>query len=161
MKLVFRPLVEAAKQARAQIAAEFTGLKGTLGSVYRSLLDEALRAGAKLTTGEETQAEKRVRSAKSEAERKIREHQRAHEHVFQIKQRYLAQEERAERESHRRREAASSRMAENTGYWSIRHMDRAMRGAGRFGMNLARGAGVNMDLGSLVGQNVELGKTAQ
>lgn len=157
MRTVFKPLVEAAREAAGQVKTIFKGIGVGAGEAFKDVPG----AAAKATSAVEREAKRAADAEAREARRAAKEKERAAEHVFQIKQRYLRQEEQEAQRSMAKQAAEQQKHAERTGYWSMRYMDRTLRAAGGFAMNMARGAGVNLDLGSMVGKSVDLGKSAQ
>lgn len=156
MRTVFKPLIEAAKEAVTQVKAAFKGIGVGAGDAFKDVPG----AAAKATSAVEREAKRAADAEAREAKRAAKEKERAIEHVFQIKQRYLQQEEREAARSMAKQAAEQQKHAERTGYWSMRYMDRTMRAAGGFAMNMAKSAGVNVDLGTAVGKSVDLNKAA-
>lgn len=156
MRTVFKPLVEAAREAAGQVKAIFKGIGGG-ADVAKDVPAAVAKAAAATEREAKRAADAEVREAKRAQDAK----ERAIEHVFQIKQRYLQQEERDASRSMEKQAAEQQKHAERTGYWSMRYMDRTMRAAGGFALNMAKSAGVDLDLGKMVGKSVEMGKSAQ
>lgn len=156
VQVVFRPLIEGAKKARQQVASEMRGLSGAvateankLGGVYRAnykgIADEADRSAAK-----QEQAAKR--SAKAQ--------EQAIAYVARIRERSYIEEQRREERAETRSRRGIEKRASQTGHWSMRYMDRAVRGAGRLGLDIARGAGVDLSLGGMIGKSVGMQQEA-
>jgi hypothetical protein len=157
MRTVFKPLVEAAREAAGQVKAIFKGMGSGSGDGFKDVPGAAAKATAVIEREAKRGADAEIREAKRAAQEKAR----AAEHVFQIKQRYLQQEEREAQRSMSKQAAEQQKHAERTGYWSMRYMDRTMRAAGGFALSMAKGAGVDLDMGRMVGKSVEMGKAAQ
>lgn len=149
---VFDPLVAAAQRAAKAIARagkegaeEFVGTYRSAPAHAKKGFDETTRAAEKAAKDQAKAAEQ---AAKAEA--------RAYEHVYQIKQRYLRQQERDEERVAQRRIAATRGIISSAG--------RTFGGVVRSGLGLAgevaRGAGVDLSVGSLVSRNVASHKTA-
>jgi len=138
---VFQPLIAAANRARQQIANAGRGGAADFAGGYRDLPKKAEES-----FGATTRA----------AEKAAKEQARAAEWVFQVKQRYLAQEAKATEAALRRSEATAKQLVSSAG--------RTFGGIVRGGMGLmgsiARGAGVNLDVGSFVQRNVSTQKLA-
>lgn len=143
MRTVFKPLVEAAREAAGQVKAIFKGIGGG-ADVAKDVPAAVAKAAAATEREAKRAADAEVREAKRAQDAK----ERAIEHVFQIKQRYLQQEERDASRSMEKQAAEQQKHAERTGYWSMRYMDRTMRAAGGFALNMAKSAGVDLDLGA-------------
>jgi len=144
MRTVFKPLVEAAREAAGQVKAIFKGMGSGSGDVFKDVPGAAAKATAVIEREAKRGADAEIREAKRAAQEKAR----AAEHVFQIKQRYLQQEEREAQRSMSKQAAEQQKHAERTGYWAIRYMDRTMKAAGSFASNMAKSAGVDLDLGA-------------
>lgn len=148
MKTVFRPMVEAAREARVKIEAEFGALKGSLGAIFKVLPGDAGKAWSKITELQKVELEKQVADVRAAEKEKAK-----------------AREEGARlppgdgggggRGGGGRRDNGY-----RTALGTVRYMDRTLRGAGSTAMQIARGAGVDLDLGSLIGKSVHMGKLA-
>lgn len=167
VQTVFRPLVEAAKRARQQVANEMRGLSSEsagaaakMGGAYRTNFTEVEKAAIRAAR---TEAKAAQDGAAAQA--------KAAAYVSRIKDRYFQEEQKRSEQAERANVRASEKVARSqeryaekqasrTGYWSIRYMDRAMRGAGRLGLDIARGAGVDLSLGGIIGKNVGLQQQA-
>jgi len=144
MRTVFKPLIEAAKEAVTQVKAAFKGIGVGAGDAFKDVPG----AAAKATSAVEREAKRAADAEAREAKRAAKEKERAIEHVFQIKQRYLQQEEREAARSMAKQAAEQQKHAERTGYWSMRYMDRTMRAGASFAASMAKSAGVDLDLGA-------------
>jgi hypothetical protein len=167
VQTVFRPLVEAAKRARQQVANEMRGLSSEsagaaakMGGAYRTNFTEVEKAAIRASRAEAKAAQD---GANAQA--------KAAAYVARIKDRYYLEEQKRSEQAERANTRAAEKVARSqeryaekqasrTGYWSIRYMDRAMRGAGRLGLDIARGAGVDLSLGGIIGKNVGLQQSA-
>lgn len=145
----FTPIVAAAKKARAQVETEMGGAAKKTSSVYRTNAGEAARA-----------ADAAGKAAEKAAQQQVRAQERAMAHVARIKERYFREEQRRQEQASRQEEAAVRKRAEQTGYWSVRYAARGFQTAGRFGMDIARGAGVNLNMGAIIGKAVSMEKRA-
>lgn len=145
----FTPIVAAAKKARAQVESEMGGAAKKTSSVYRTNANEAARA-----------ADTAGKAAEKAAQQQVRAQERAMAHVARIKERYFREEQRRQEQASRQEEAAVRKRAEQTGYWSVRYAARGFQTAGRFGMDIARGAGVNLNMGAIIGKAVSMEKRA-
>ena len=157
---VFKPLIAAAEQARASIrgiglkgAEEYVGGYRTAPARARKGFDE-VAAAAKRADGETT------KSGKKAADQRTRDM----EHVFQVKMRYLAQEEAAEKASADKIAKAHSGAAKARASVVSKGVSGAVgaaKGAVGVAGEFARGAGIQTDLSGSVGRGVELhGKAA-
>lgn len=135
---VVRPLVEAFRRAFAQISNE--GQRAT-GSVYRDAPAHAKRA-----------ADAQVAAAQRGATAFKTSHEAALQHVARVRDRFFQQQQQ--------QEAAAARAAESfgrrTSYRAARNFDNTLRAGGRFALDLARGAGIETNIGALVGKAVRL-----
>ena len=157
---VFKPLIAAAEQARASIrgiglkgAEEYVGGYRTAPARARKGFDE-VAAAAKKADAETT------KSGKKAADQRTRDM----EHVFQVKMRYLAQEEAAEKASADKIAKAHSGAAKARASVVSKGVSGAVgaaKGAVGVAGEFARGAGIQTDLSGSVGRGVELhGKAA-
>lgn len=128
----FAPIVASAKKARAQVESELGGIGNRAQSVYRQSAREAETSA----NAQSKAAEKAAKNAERawtqffERQRRMRATMAAEEQAAAVKQ--------------------GREIAANAG----RFFGGGMRLAGRFGMDIARGAGLNVDVGSLVGKVV-------
>ncbi len=149
---IFQPLIAAAKQARAKIGSEGAASGAEFVGGYRTAPAHARAAGDAVVA-----ATQRTAAQVSAIEKRAaRERERDAEHVFQIKQRYLQQEEKAAEKALAKRQKAvvdiGGRAASTFGGY-------VSRGVGLAG-NIARGAGVDLDIGGRVGRAVSLSARA-
>lgn len=145
----FTPIVAAAKKARAQVDSEMGAAAKKTATVYRTAAGEAAKA-----------ADAGGKAAEKAAQQQVRAQERALAHVARIKERYFREEQRRQEQASRQEEAAVRKRAEQTGYWSVRYAARGFQTAGRFGMDIARGAGVNLNMGAIIGKAVSMEKRA-
>lgn len=147
MKTVFRPMVEAAKQARAQIAAEFEGLKGQLGATFQAVPGLAATAFAGVTEAEKQELQRQIEAVRATEAAKKK----------------LRQESGGGTGGRGRHEGSGG--GRDNGYRTAlatkNYFNESIRGAGRTAMGVARGVGVDMDLGSLVNKSVQMRKMAE
>lgn len=165
----FRPIVDAAKDARRQVEAEMDRLwesvnggrrAGKAGQgPYRSVVREAERAANQVVA-----AEKRKQRALETEERKaVRRREAAERHVARIKDRYFADQQReGERAERLAARSAERSRKDNVGRLrgvaggSAETLGKIGRGALGVAGSIARGAGVQTDLGSYIGQAVDI-----
>ncbi len=145
MATVFRPLVEAAAAARKAIAAEFRGLKGDVSKALGTIPGAAAKAFAAITEMERKELEKQLAAVKEIESQK--------------------QKIREESGSGRRGGGGGGGVGHRddgyrTALGTTRYMDRAVRGAGRTALDIAKGAGVDLDMGTIIGKSVHMGKLA-
>jgi len=165
----FRPIVEAAKDARRQIKADMDrawaavngrgAAKGGGQGPYRSVVRAAERAADDVVKAEQR---KQARIAAEEA-KALRRKEAGERYVARIRDRYFSdqqkQAERAERLA--AKDSAASRSANvgrarAIGSGSMETLGKIGRGALGVAGSIARGAGVQTDLGAYVGNAVEL-----
>lgn len=167
---VVRPLVDSAKRARAaatadaKAAAKAQGDAAKLAGRMQIAEFQAQAALHRQYVRAKIQAERDAakesialqKKASQETQKAEREKAKAVEHVYQIRQRAIAQQEREATA------AGKSRAQTALGYGA--GAMRTLGGVARAGIgvasSLARGAGVNWDLGSLVGGSVDMQKQA-
>lgn len=145
----FNPIIAAARKARAAVESELGAAGKKVGSVYRTNAAEAAKA-----------ADQAASAAEKAAKKEAQAHERALRHVAQIRERYFREEQRRQERASAAEQAAAAKSAERVGYWSTRYMARGLATAGRFGMDIARGAGVNLDLGNVIGKAVSMERLA-
>ncbi len=151
MSAVLKPWIAAVKDARSQVAKEMAGVDQEIAHGYRTAPKYAKEGFG----GAAKEAAKADKAIVASAEKAAKEQERAREHVYQVKQRYLAQEAAAESAAASKSKAVYASIASSAG----RNFAGIVRaGAGVFG-SIARGAGVNFDIGSLVGKGVGLQKS--
>jgi len=164
----FRPIVEAAKDARRQIEAEMdrawdavngkgVSRRGGGGQgPYRSVVREAERAA---DTVIKTEQRKQAKIAAEEA-KATRRKEANERYVARIRDRYFSdqqkQGERAERIAAKESRSANVGRVRAIGSGSMETLGKIGRGALGVTGSIARGAGVQTDLGSYVGSAVEL-----
>jgi hypothetical protein len=169
----FRPIVDAARVARQAVEDEMErawaavngkgAVKGGAQGPYRSVVRAAEKAADEVVAAERR---KQTKIASEEA-KATRRREAAERHVARIRDRHFLEQqrqgERAERTAARAatRDAAATRK-ENVGRiravggGSIETLGKIGRGALGVAGSVARGAGVQTDLASFVGQAVEL-----
>ena len=141
---IFKPLIAAAAQARAKIASEGKAGASEFVGGYRTAPAAARKGFDEVAVAAEKSAARVVASAK----RAAREQQAAYEATWNYKKR-LIEEESAAAEKALTKRNATIRSIGGGAASTIGGM--LSRGAGVVG-SIARGAGVNMDAGSLVGK---------
>lgn len=164
----FRPLIDAAKDARRQVEDEMDRLWASVGGKgaakaaqgpYRSVVRQAEQAANQVVN-----AEKRKQRLIEQEERKaLRRRESAERYVARVKIRHFAEQQREEERADRlaAKNAAAARK-ENVGRLrgvaggSVETLGKIGRGAMGVAGSIARGAGVQTDLGSYIGQSVEL-----
>lgn len=141
---VFAPLIAQAERARATIGS--IGKKATEEFVggYRTA-PARTKAGF---DGVTKQAEQSAKAIAAAAKRTDAERASSMEHVFQIKMRYLAAEEAAEKASAEKRQKTVAGILSRGGSGAVGMVRGAIGVAGQ----IARGVGVNADVGSLMGK---------
>lgn len=149
---VFDGIIAAANRARKSIGrAGAQGSEEFVGG-YRT----APAAARKAFGDVDKEAERSAKAAARVADKKAKEEARAAEWVYQIKKRYLDKEEReAERTQRSREKAIRGGISNAAG--TFRGL--VGRGVGVAG-EIARGAGVDFNIGSLVQKHVALEKAA-
>lgn len=145
MRTVFKPMIEAAKEARAKIAAEFAGLGVSVANTFKLVPAAAQAAFAKVTAAENAA----VAAGVSAVEKGEAQKRRAREKSERDRQRDWEKEVRD-----------VAKRAGQVGYNTQRYFDRTLRSAGGIAMSVAKGAGVDLDIGSLVGKSVDFTKKA-
>jgi hypothetical protein len=142
MALVFKPLEDAAKRARVTIANEMKLAAGEVAAGYR----DAPAYAKKGFGGAADEAEKADRRIVDSSAKAARERAKDIDHVLAIHQRYEREVERGLA----RQEAANRRV----GTAALRSFGGYMGRAAGFAGGIARGIGVNVDPGALVGNVV-------
>ncbi len=145
----FQPILTASRKARAQVESDMAGAAKKTQSVYRQNASEAARAADKAAT-----------EAERAAQREVRAKEKALAYVARIRDRHFRDQQRQEEKAAADASRSAAKRAEQTGYWSVRYAGRAVGAAGRFGMDMARGAGVNLNMGSIIGKAVSMEKRA-
>lgn len=161
---VVRPLVDSAKRARAQATADARAAARAQGEAARlagrmqvaefqaqaALHRQHIRARLQAERDAAKETTALQRRASQEAQRAEREKAKAVEHVYQIRQRAIAQQEREAATTARSRAQA----ALGYGAGAMRTLGGVARAGIGIASTLARGAGVNWDLGALIGNSV-------
>lgn len=147
MLTVFKPLIDAARQARVAIANEMKGMSTDIAAGYRSAPEYAKKAFGK-GADEAEKADKRITDSAAKA---AREREKTIEHVFQIKQRFLQEEQRAVEQALAKQQAAQQRI----GSAAMGSFAGYMRRSAGFVSGIARGIGVDLDPGALAGNVVK------
>lgn len=161
---VVRPLVDSAKRARAQATADARAAARAQGEAARlagrmqvaefqaqaALHRQHIRARLQAERDAAKETTALQRRASQEAQRAEREKAKAVEHVYQIRQRAIAQQEREAATTARSR----AQTALGYGAGAMRTLGGVARAGVGIASTLARGAGVNWDLGALVGNSV-------
>jgi hypothetical protein len=165
----FRPIVDAARVARQAVEDEMErawaavngkgAVKGGGQGPYRSVVRAAETAANQIV---ETERRKQTRIASEEA-RATRRREAAERHVARIRDRYFTEQQRqgeradklAADNAGKERRAGGGRLRA-IGSGSVETLGKIGRGALGVTGSIARGAGVQTDLGAYVGQAVEL-----
>ena len=145
----FQPILTASRKARAQVESDMGGAAKKTQSVYRQNASEAARAADKAAT-----------EAERAAQREVRAKEKALAYVARLRDRHFRDQQRQEEKAAADASRSAAKRAEQTGYWSVRYAGRAVGAAGRFGMDMARGAGVNLNMGAIIGKAVSMEKRA-
>ena len=167
---VVRPLVDSAKRARAaatadaRAAAKAQGDAAKLAGRMQIAEFQAQAALHRQYVRAKIQAERDAakesialqKKASQETQKAEREKAKAVEHVYQIRARAMAQQEREATALGKSR----AQTALGYGAGAMRNLGGVMRAGIGVASSLARGAGVNWDLGSLVGSSVDMQKQA-
>ncbi len=166
----FRPIIDAAKDARRQVEDEMDRLWAAVGGggkragkagqgPYRSVVREAERAANQVVAAER----RKQRQIESEERKATRRRESAERHVARIKDRHFAAQQReGERSDKLAARSAERSRKDNVGRLrgvaggSVETLGKIGRGAVGVAGSIARGAGVQTDLGSYIGQSVEL-----
>ncbi len=166
----FRPIVDAAKDARRQVEDEMDRLWAAVSGggkraskagqgPYRSVVREAERAANQVVAAER----RKQRQIESEERKATRRRESAERHVARIKDRHFATQQReGERSDKLAARSAERSRKDNVGRLrgvaggSVETLGKIGRGAVGVAGSIARGAGVQTDLGSYVGQAVAL-----
>jgi hypothetical protein len=161
----FKPIVQAAREARQAIEDEmaraWAAIRGEgsavgpgagMGGPYRAVVKEAERAADKIVETEK----KKQRKIEQEEKRAQRRRESAERYVAKIKDRHFAAEQRREerdgRTEKRERVGRSKAIIGGAG----KNIVGVGKGALGIAGSVARGAGVQTDLGAYVGKAVEL-----
>lgn len=154
---LFKPLVDAAREARRQIERELSGINvqigasgsggagGGKGSPYRILVEGAQKAGEEIVKA----AEKRE-AAIARIERR----------AMNDRQRQLTQQSREFDKAQRESDRGPTLFARRASWRAARTLDSIVRGGVGLAGDMARGAGVDFSLGSMVGRAVSQEKAA-
>jgi TP901 family phage tail tape measure protein len=142
---VFASIPAAAKKATDKVNGEFSASGKKVASVYRTSATEAERA-----------AEKGAAAAEKGAKKEAAAYERALKHVSAMRDRYFREQQRREE----KQAAAQSRVNAVNASYATRFAASGLRAGGRFAMDIARGAGVNLDLGSIIGKSVAMERRA-
>lgn len=166
----FRPIIDAAKDARRQVEDEMDRLWAAVSGggkraskagqgPYRSVVREAERAANQVVAAER----RKQRQIESEERKATRRRESAERHVARIKDRHFAAQQReGERSDKLAARSAERSRKDNVGRLrgvaggSVETLGKVGRGAVGVAGSIARGAGVQTDLGSYIGQSVEL-----
>lgn len=164
----FRPIVEAAKDARRQVEAEMERMWSAIngkgaskrggggGGPYRSVVREAERAAGQVVATERRKQDRIVADA-IRAQRRVEAEQRR-----VTKERERSEYQQAAKVAKEWKRSQSTTQKENVGRaraigsGSMETLGKIGRGALGVTGSIARGAGVQTDLGSYVGSAVEL-----
>ena len=164
---VFKPLVQAARDARMAVEDEMAKMYAAIngksvgpgrkkGGPFRSIPDEAAKAADKVIKEEQKKQDRIAREEQRAEERRKRQRESAERYVAGIKDRYLAQEqkdrEKADADTVGKREKRIRAILGGTSD----NLKKAGGAALGLAGSVARGAGVQLDLGAYVGQAVDL-----
>jgi hypothetical protein len=142
VRLVFRPLIAAAKDARRQVARTFAGAGKDISGPFQ-------RAGKEAATGlrqAEKAAERMASSSRSKVSRAQKDMERGFREIGKVAEREFMRAERASR-------SAATAFARRTSHRTTRFLapTAPLLGFGaRAGRDILRGAGVQTNLGSTV-----------
>lgn len=145
---IFRPLIAQAKDARAKIAAEGKAAGKEYVGGYRDAPAHAKRGFDGVAKAAEGADKAVVASAKKAA----KEQEQAAEHVYQIKRRYMEQVERDEQRAASRQLKLQQNAARSVVSGAARSFGGVVRSGIGVAGQIARGVGVDLDAGSLVGK---------
>lgn len=159
VKSVYKPLVETTKNAAKEILAIWQQLSKDMGTAYGNGTIKVSVSQRK--AGEDSKAMARVfGNSLSEIRSQFVALSKAAKDGLDL--RTLATSAEAELRKVERAAArtqlglggggggAWSKMGERTGYWSMRYFDNSMRTGARFASSIARGAGMDFNIGSMV-----------
>lgn len=161
---VFKPIVQAARDARMAVEDEMARMHAAIngksspgagarrGGPFRSLPDEAQRAADRVVGIEQKKQERIAREEQRAEDRRRRRAEAAERYVGRIRERYDRDQERATSGSRRENVGRLKSIVGGTG----ENLKAAGRGVLGIAGSVARGAGVQLDLGSYVGQAVSL-----
>lgn len=167
---VVRPLVDAGKRARAQATADAKAIAKAQGDAAKhasrmqiaefqaqaAIHRQYVRARIQADRDAAKEASALAKKSAQDIASAEREKAKAIEHVYQIRQRYLAQVEK-ERAA---LTASRTQTALGVGAGAMRTLGGIARAGIGVGRDVLRGAGVNWDLGSIVGAGVDMQKQA-
>lgn len=145
----FQPILTASRKARAQVESDMGGAAKKTQSVYRQNASEAARAADKAAT-----------EAERAAQREVRAKEKALAYVARLRDRHFRDQQRQEEKAAADASRLAAKRADQVGYGSVRYAGRAVGAVGRFGMDMARGAGVNLNMGAIIGKAVSMEKRA-
>ncbi|MET0793565.1 MAG: hypothetical protein ABW061_18745, partial [Polyangiaceae bacterium] len=155
MRTVFKPLTQAAIEARKQVQKEFASIAVGMrtgftegGRSAKRVFADTGKAGEQMSRDLERQASQRARAAERESAREWSAYTRDAKRAFAETQKEAAKNERA-----------LSRFADRTSHRATRFFMPnmpIMSTARRAGSEVLKGAGVDFDISSSIGRNVDL-----
>lgn len=155
MRTVFKPLMQAATEARKHVQKEFAGVSTVMKTGFdngargaKRAFSDTAKAGEDLSRDLSRQHEQRARAAERESNREWNTYIRDAKRAFAETQKEAAKNERA-----------LNRFAERTSHRATRFFMPnmpIMSMAQRAGSEILRGAGVDLGIGNSIGRNVEL-----
>jgi len=158
---LFRPLAESARRARQQIEAELGKAAKAAGSVYRDApahakrsADEQIRQAKRAAEATVVINKKALDQQARDEERAAQQRARARDHVLRIRERYEREEARAAQRQARDQESFGRR----TSYRAVHHFNNLGRGATAVARDVAKGAGVDLDIGGHIAKGIDLEK---
>jgi TP901 family phage tail tape measure protein len=158
----------AAQAAKAQEKAAATATKANEKAAAAAVKAQekaaqaAVKAAAKIAAEANRAALAQERAAERGAKREAAAHERSIKHVAAMRDRYFREQQRQEEKAGRDAARAATREAAGRrGYSQMSSTAKSMLGAGaRFAGSLARGAGVDLDMGSVLGRVVSMERKA-
>jgi len=157
MRTVFKPLMQAATDARKHVQKEFASISSEMkggfvegGRSAKRVFTDTTKAGDAMSRDLERQAAQRARAAERESTREWSAYSRAAKQA-------LRETEKAAQDSQR----SISKFAERTSHRATRFFTPnmpIMSTARRAGADVLRGVGVDVDVSSAINRNVELSK---
>lgn len=143
---MLEPLLAAVARARTKLKKESEEIADDFVGGYRDAPKKVKKATDEIAKETEKAAKKRAK----DADKAARDEARAYEYVYRIKQRYLEQEEKAAEKALKKRQELVKTMTAGAGRTFMGIAGKAVGVAG----SIARGAGVQLDIGGSVGRAV-------
>lgn len=144
----FMPIIAAARKARAAVDAEFSASAKTTQGVYRTNARAAEQSAAQAAKAAAKQAKEEAKAAKAA--------QKVWESYYQGQQKLREKDAADAAKAAEKSNAVMRKAAVDGARFAYSNVARV----GRFAMDIARGAGVQLDIGSAVGRSVENKQTA-